>query len=63
MRPRYKDYLLAVYCTFFDGITGAQVLYRADKRGPGVWLGEQLQMLWYRAHNNRFYEWLDREEA
>ena len=20
-RPRYKDYLLAVYCTFFDGIT------------------------------------------
>lgn len=58
-RPRYKDYLLAIWCTFFDCITAAQVLYRSDKRGPGVWLGEQLQVLWFWAHNNRFYRWLD----
>lgn len=59
MRPRYKDYLTLAWCLIFDSIGAFSNLYRADKKGPGVKIGEWAQLAWYRGHNNRFYEWLD----
>ena len=58
-RPRWKDYLLALWCLTFDWTEGMSTLYRGDKRGPLVWIGGMAQTVWFRAHNNRVYNWLD----
>lgn len=58
-RPRWKDYLAALWCLAFDWTDGLSRLYRGDKRGPLVWLGGQAQGVWFRAHNNPVYDWLD----
>lgn len=58
-RPRYKDYLLVIWCLLFDWSGSLAHLYCADKKGPGVWIGEQAQRFWFLMHNNKFYRWLD----
>jgi len=57
-RPRFRDYLAVLWCLVFDSIGALGGLYRMDKSGPGVAIGAFAQRLWYRAHNNRFYDWM-----
>ncbi len=63
IRPRWKDYAQALWCAVFDLLSVGQCLYRSDKRGPGVWWGGVSQMIWFRAHNNRIFRWLNLGES
>ena len=59
VRSRTRDYLRAAWCAAFDWLEPLGSLYRSDKRGPVIWLASKAQIAWFRAHNNRVYEWLD----
>lgn len=49
--------LCNVYCFATDWMSA---LYYPDAPRPLPWIGEKLQVLWFKTHHNRFYEWLDR---
>jgi hypothetical protein len=60
-KTRTRRVLRFLWCLAFDWTEPVGNLYREKAVWPIRFIGEQAQLLWFRAHNNRFYRWLDEE--